>query len=681
MGHTLPLKKQLTESAQPLLQAWPLDKAFRCDERSADADREIADKAVEGILVSVYNGIHERTIGRTNIDWDAVMRGDEGYRQLSRQPMLPSVMKAWYQTEDERYSEAAIDYIRDYARAFDAVPEGSNSLDLGIRSANTARILHLLATTQAGDEEFLQTAVDYLERELNWLVDNLSTGINWRVHNTRDLLIAALYLRFLPDAEHWADTAVAALNDAYFRQFLPDSVHYERNPVYHIGMASTFLQLYKLTDVLPELGLKMSLDRIEPMYNFVAALSRPNGYLCAIHDSQGDHSGHITTAKGQAAVAGHKSVNPLAIYRKFREEAGLPDQLPPTHQYFPDAGLAFFRTGWGEDDQYVTFDATRWGGGHCHLSRNAIQLHAHRRSMIVDPGWLAYNGDDWGKHGRSTRAHSTCTLNDLNQSSTNPSKTKTFSAPGYDCAFSVYEGGYWDTELSWNFTHAAKGIWGQHARTAFWVQNRFLIVADSLFRLPHTPGDPAEERPSVACNWQLSEDGDLDLAVDASRATVQWPEANLLMLFPIRPEGTTLTSHCGEEAPLRGWLPGEQERLPAPQLSLTAGRMEKQHDYFVSILIPTAGDQVPKVRVEAKSPLGTVGHVILHWEDGSRDEIHWGCGFEMRVGKGPDFETDSSLIHLARGVNGKVTGGCCVDGTYLTPFAPDERRQPETFVI
>ena len=155
------------------------------------------------------------------------------------------------------------------------------------------------------------------------------------------------------------------------------------------------------------------------------------------------------------------------------------------------------------------------------------------------------------------------------------------------------------------------------------------------------------------------------------------------MLFPIRPEGTQLSVYKGSQEPLRGWLPGDHEPdyVPAPQINLKTDKMKNTHDYFVSIMIPSRGQDVPEVSVEAESPMGTVGHLTLRWKDGTTDEIHWGCGFNMMIGKHADFETDSSLIHLRRTPDGSIDGGCCINGTYLKPFVNGVRTQAETFAI
>jgi hypothetical protein len=99
------------------------------------------------------------------------------------------------------------------------------------------------------------------------------------------------------------------------------------------------------------------------------------------------------------------------------------------------------------------------------------------------------------------------------------------------------------------------------------------------------------------------------------------------------------------------------------------------------VLTPFKGAQAPEVEVEAKSPMGQLGYVRLRWADGTEDAVYWGCNFNLMLGKQPDFETDSSLVHLRKDAAGRVTRGCCVNGTYLEPFSPTARHRPDTFTF
>ncbi len=468
------------------------------------------------------------------------------------------------------------------------------------------------------------------------------------------------------------------MTDGWLRQFLPDGAHCEVNPVYHRGMVETFQNLVSLNRLWPELGLNMTLERLRQLYNFSLACVKPNGYLCGIHDSQSEFTGH---RRDNIHTTSHKGVDNLAAWDKFRNEYSLPLEYPQTSQVFPDAGLAFMRTGWDEDAGWMSFDATQWGSGHCHLSRNSVQLHAFRQSMVIDPGWLSYEMNAWGVYGRSTPAHSTCNLNRLSQSATNPSRIRAYQAPGYDAVQSVYEGGYWDTELKWNFTHAAKGIWAQHTRLLLWVHDRFAFVADSMFRLPETPENLPSAWPDFECVWQLAPGAEITLLPERDRAVACWREAGLLLLTPIRPQNSEYLLNCGETDPLRGWTPGEGKHTPAPQVVLNTPQMKKQHEYYVTLLVPFRGGTAPEVEVEAKSPNGQIGYVVLNWADGSRDAVHWGCCLNLMLGKTAEFATDSSLVHLHYDKDGNAESGCCVNGTYLKPFDSQVRERPETFTF
>jgi len=650
-----------------------------------EGTRETADAVLDGIVIIQYLGEHRLPLGRHNIDWMNPTFHSYARHFVYGTPFIGQLATAYSVLGDERYAEAARDYLAEYISAWPTDTIGRNkdvdsTLTLSGRNVGWVQHLHQLTPSPAFDAEFVNRVVAFSAAQFQYLRDHMTSAINWRIFCARGLLTGSLYLAFLDQAADWQRYAVRVLNDAWFRQFLPDGVHCERIPTYHAGMAGIFRNLYRLGCLLPELGLIMSVDRLVPMYDFVLACAKPNGYLCGIHDSQSAFTGHVRDGV-YTHTSVHKSQDHNKLWEEFRREFDLPLERPATSQVFPHAGLAFLRTDWGEDAAWMSFDATNWGSGHCHLSRNAVQLHAFRQSMVIDPGWLDYEANAWGLYGRTTRAHSTCNLHGLNQSSTDPCRFAAYSALGYDAVFSVYEGGYWDTDLAWNFTHATDGIWAQHARMLFWVQDRFAFVADSMFRLPHQPGDPEADRPSFECVWQLAPGAEITLQPERDRAIAQWADAGLLLLTPIRPEGSQYEIHEGEAEPLRGWVPGEGAHHPSPQLVLNTSRMERQHDYYVSILTPFRGQQAPAVTVEAKSPMGQTGYIRLHWADGTEDAVYWGCNFGMMLGTQPGFETDSSLVHLRKDAAGQVVSGCCVNGTYLEPFSPTIRQQPETFTF
>jgi hypothetical protein len=428
-------------------------------------------------------------------------------------------------------------------------------------------------------------------------------------------------------------------------------------------MADVFERYWQLGRAMPRLGLVMTADAVARMHDYSLGATRPSGHPNALHDGTGRRTGSVPNGA-------------LRRRAEFRKRARLPDRLPPTSQFFPAAGQAFLRDGWGEDATYVTFDATTWGGAHCHLCRNAVQLHAYGRSLIVDPGSLTYEvSDPMMAYGKSTRAHSTLNLNGWNQSEADP-VTRFVHVRGYDLVASRYEGGYWPNKYHWGFYGGhGRGIFATHHRTLLWIRGRCVVVLDHLTHMHKN------EPPDLEINWQLSE-GPVELDRDGAWAATRHEDANVLMLFPLRTEGMTLSVHEGGRRPLRGWLPGEGKYVPAPMLSVRSKKHALWQTDLATVLVPFRGPEQPEVRAEGeRTDGGRVPCLTLRWGDGTTDEVFWTGALFTAVDRAGEAATDASLVHLLRGADGEVVRGLAVDGTFVKPYAPRVRPRPTAFVF
>ncbi|MHB0938083.1 MAG: heparinase II/III family protein [Armatimonadota bacterium] len=657
----------LPRNNQPLLAVWgdPVPAVN-------DEIRNVADKALEGIIY--FYGVHETAVGRRDIDWSGPQHQHQEWQaQLNRFFFLPPLAAIYRETGDERYAEAARDYLADWMRAHPTRPDWQlapydNVLNLCIRVGNSQfagwlGTLPIFRQSPAFAEAFVNDVISSCVAQLECLWDHIAPAINWRIANADSLLVSGIRLAQLPVAEGWRRFGARVINDAWHRQLLPDGAHYERNPSYHGWMARVMTSYRQLARAMPELGLMMDAEAIARMYDYALACTRPNGSLNAMHDCQGERSGS-------------RPNDALRQRAAFRQAAGLPDELPPTAQHFPHAGQFFLRDGWAEDATYLTFDATTWGGGHCHLSRNAVQLHALGRSLLVDPGYLTYeSADPLSAHGKSTRAHNTLTLNGWNQGETDPVHTRALSAPGYDFVASDYEGAYWSGSYTWNFREGrGQALFASHNRMLFWIHGRAVVVIDSLMREPSAVPEPPEAVPSLEANWQLCEGGAVELAAD--RAVARYGDANLLMLFPLVWPEMTFSVHAGERDPLRGWLPGKDGFVPAPQLTLSREKMEGHYAELVTVLVPFAGE-APVVAAAAQKTDGQrPASLTLTWGDGTVDELWWTYRGIIMLGAVGEYETDGGLLYLQRDAAGTVTRACAVEATYLAPVDTGPRKAP-----
>ena len=162
-------------------------------------------------------------------------------------------------------------------------------------------------------------------------------------------------------------------------QVLPDGGHYERSPAYHLVVLRDLLEVQAVT---PHAWLG---DAIERMRAFAAALARPDGAPALFNDGTVD-----------APVL------------------DLPD-APEGLSVFPDAGFVVVREG----ELWFAFrcgpPSPAFLPAHAHADALSFQLWWRGRAVVVDPGTYTYEPGAERDWFRSTRAHSTVSVDGHDQ--------------------------------------------------------------------------------------------------------------------------------------------------------------------------------------------------------------------------------------------------------------------------
>lgn len=659
-----------------------LDAARRTDEElppfpTIGLLRPRAEAVAEALERRVRIG--DQTFSVHPAQWDRT-RAEAGTEALARAllPLDPvlHLAAAYAENRDERLAEAARDYVRAWQSLFPDAGgpfRGETTLQFAGRLGDQrrpglTRALGHLAASPAWDEPLLARLVNDLALQTERLLQRMPDSINWRIACADSVLVTALRLRFWPAASEWARQATAILNDAYHRQFHADGSHYEHTPNYHTWMTYIMTGLWTLGRNRPDLELVMEADAVARMWDYALSCTRPNGSFNGLHDCR-------TRNQGPYGM-GHDAFPVAADRRAFRRAAGLPERDPPPSRLFPDAGQALCRTDWSEDAMAVTFDATRDGGGHCHLSRNSVQIYAFRRGLLVDPAVSSYDfKQPVNRYVRSTPAHSTCSLDGLNQAPIDPMNVRFYSAAGYDFCAADYTGGYWAGEYGYGFSTLADGRMANHGRMLFWVQDRAVIVFDSMAR---TPGDDPETRPPrLECYWSFAPGARVEIAEQGARFVARYPEGGLLGFRPDGPADFKTSVAEGEREPPRGWVCENGVHQPAPQIRWSLDPMRARALEWTTVFIPFAGGEPPAVT--ARFERAAVDRVCRLWlEDptGRRDEFLWSYRALRMLGRRGEFETDAGLVHFQRDREGRIRRAAAVGGTYLAPFLPDRLPAP-----
>ena len=583
---------------------------------------------------------------------------------------VPYTLAAAYQaTHDDSYVRAAVMWFtywleRENFLATDWAPADGLVIPHGLGDTEVPGwlgALPALLTSPEFPQPLFERILAAVRRQLVYLAANPHTYVdNIRMTQHDCLLQSGLRLSFLEEAGHWRQVGVRGLNDLVFRLLHPDGSSVESTGWYHYIVANMLRRHWRLQQALPELGLRVTSAQVAGAFDYTVACIAPDGEFNCV----GDASGKAEPFQSLSDVLAHR--------RKVMTELGLPAADPPTGQLFTDAGQAILRSDWTAKADYVVFDATRnvFPAWHWHAGCNAIDLSVAGVRMLVDNGYMSFTPAAYRDYAVGTRAHNTLTINGWNQSPCAATPLRHRHAEGVDVIDSFYAGGYWPGDHD----GYRPGILGEHHRTLLWVHGRFLVVIDHLYNR----NVDAAHQATITANWQCSPG---DVVLGENEALLRRDGASLRLLFALRPKESTLSVHCGEEHPVRGWLAGP---TPAPQLSLQTDQYAPAYCDLATVLIP-GGETAPVVEcIEADiiSPVAQqCGKIALRWEDGSVDSLYWRRCLASQLGQLDDMSTDAAMILISRTRTGDLRQAIVYEGSYLSPWQPVPRTVRGTYTI
>jgi hypothetical protein len=221
-------------------------------------------------------------------------------------------------------------------------------------------------------------AVESLRRQLAHLERNVEDDVlgNHVIRNARALVLGGIAL----DEPRWRRTGVDLLRREVPEQVLADGGHYERSPVYHLVVLRDLLEVREAT------GDGWLDDPIERMTRFAAALARPDGRPALFNDGSLD----------------------------LAPELELPAP-PDGSAVFPETGYVVLRDG----GLWLAFDcgppSPPFLPAHAHADALSFQLWVDGEPVVVDPGTYTYEPGPERDWFRSSRAHSTVTIDGRDQ--------------------------------------------------------------------------------------------------------------------------------------------------------------------------------------------------------------------------------------------------------------------------
>ena len=524
--------------------------------------------------------------------------------ELNRHQWLVGLGQAYRYTGDERYAQASAAYIKEWLKAN---PPGwginwASSLEAALRLISWCWALFLFRGSKALSSALGLEMLAWIRAHALHVERYLSYYFSPNTHLTGEalgLVYAGTAFPGLDGAERWRARGTRILLEQIERQVLADGVYFEQATCYQRYTVEIYLHFLILAARNGIAVPQAVRERVQKMLDFLLAVSRPDGYMPQIGDADGGWllpfvhraPGDLRGVFAVAAVFFNRpdyawaagEATPELFWLLGPEGCQAFDALTPAppaatpSRLFPDGGYAVMRSGWDRRAHQLIFDTGPLGcsvsGGHGHADLLSIQCAFFGESYFIDPGTYGYTAEaSWRDYFRGTAAHSTVTVDGLNQA-----------------------------------VPAGPFRWRQQprARLRRWVSTDTLDLADADHDAYRDLPDPVTHRRRVCFvkprYWVVVDDLDgraehrIDLRFQFAPMQVQlgpdgWGWARQsdgrecrFLVSATAPLTANLAA--GQQQPAQGWVSADYgRREPAPMLTYTAvGRLPLR---FVTLLFP-----------------------------------------------------------------------------------------------
>lgn len=503
--------------------------------------------------------------------------------ELNRHQWLLDLGQAYRITGEERYAEAFLErlgaWMQDNPCGFGV--NWTSALEAAMRVIAWTWALALFRGAAALTAERHFELLAWIDAHGCFIERKLSRYFSPNTHLTGEALglyYAGTVFPELERAPRWRALGRDILVEEAGRQVLPDGVYFEHSTRYQYYTVEIYLHFAILAARNGEELPGSVPDCLRRMLDFLLQLRRPDGSLPAIGDGDGgwllplvrrapgDFSALFSTAAvlfddpALAWAAGGARAE--TFWLLGQPESGgwnFPAPIPPATErvrHFEAGGYAVVRSGWGERDHHLVFDAgplaSDASGAHGHADLLSIQLSAFGENYLVDAGTGCYTTSKrWRDHFRGSQAHSTLRMDGQDQAQPRgPFGWRHKPAARLRAC---------ESEACYLLLDAEHDAWAGlgepviHRRRVLFVDGAYWLVIDDL-------QGAGEHRACL--RYQFAP---LAVASEAGGWVRARGERSALLLRAFAHQALAAEVAAGEIDPPRGWVsPDYGQRIPAP---------------------------------------------------------------------------------------------------------------------
>lgn len=374
------------------------------------------------------------------IDWGAQRAPDELWRfNLHYFEYLYDLALASCATQDRRFVDGMIYLVQDWI--------DKNSVGSGVawepytvsrRLESFIFLWRLLVNDPSTNQEFKRKIVSSIATQARFLSRNLELDLrnNHLTANGKALFLVGVTLPFLPQAARWVERGIRILDRQLRDEVQEDGAQYENSTSYQMVTILDYLTVLVTAEkCLAELPGNFS-RTVETMIDWFLTILRPDGSIPLLNDSVQGYPLNSSDLLAIAAVYFNRpdlkfgtsqDANLVPLWRLLGADGVKRyQQLPEKRRdedggahYLENSGLFIYRKGHGTKQTYLLFDVGPIGPEHCcghaHADNLSIELFAHGREILVDPGTFEYGNGPKRNYYRSTEAHNTIEIEHQNQ--------------------------------------------------------------------------------------------------------------------------------------------------------------------------------------------------------------------------------------------------------------------------
>ena len=456
--------------------------------------------------------------------------------------LLASLAEQYRNTRDEKYAEATIKYLTEYARTNGGGQlllhgddrDGGLLICMGMRGQDLPEILyrvlnspHMTADAFCEIMKFIHDDMEFLYHtkvfEEIWTKDT-----NFGVEEIAAHLSLIEAFREFTGMERWIERIISRIN--YQLETAPepiimtDGAYIEASNSYAMAVYKLYLGYREIFEKL-DIPVPDTYERqIKRLAYYFTNVTEPNNYISPYGDCP--YTDYTENLKIIADEVGRAYDDEYLMYQGYEREKGK--KPPHTSVAYPTGEIFLQRSGWDKQDLLLHAN-TRVGAVHCHNDELHINLYAYGSQLLTDnptPNYTVSDTTNWIR--LSKQGHSTIEIDGQGEGNMRDSK----QADG--------------TQVSNNLSDMFRGhsveeastYMTQHDRQIMFIKPAgFWIVSDLV-------GVPGGKNHTITQQWQVHRNSNVAFDESKTAKTSFVGEANL-HIVPADPEKLTVSIEEG----------------------------------------------------------------------------------------------------------------------------------------